>query len=67
MTWEELKEKAKEMGYEFYKNGCFLQRHDSCFQFYNDGQIYVENEYESILAIDYRTYDQMYSIMEALR
>ncbi len=67
MTWEKLCEKAKEMGYEFNKNGCFLHSPDSCFKFYNDGEIYVENEYESILAIDYRTYEQMLAIMEALR
>ena len=67
MTWDELCEKAKYMGYEFHKSGCFLQRPDSGFQFYNDGQIYVENEYDSILATDYRTPEQMLAIMEALR
>lgn len=71
MTWEELCKKAKEMGYEYWKDNPHLTGDN--IQFYKNGTIcvyiYVEDGYYS----DYyevawdRTPDQMLAIMEALR
>ena len=59
MTWEELKEKAKEMGYA--DNGNYFG--DIIVEFDEDGTIWVEG---SKLASN-RTYDQMLAIMKALQ
>lgn len=71
MTWEELCEKAKEMGYEYCNCGPYLT--SDKFQFYKNGTIcayiYVADDYYSKhyeIAWD-RTYEQMYLIMVALR
>lgn len=68
MTWEELIEKAKEIGWE-YKNTAYaeylfsLGEDDVAIRFYSDGEITVDEKIFS----QYRTYDQMYQIMQALR
>lgn len=59
MTWEELQEKAKELGYSV---GDFTFG-DIIINFYKTGIIDVEG---CTLARD-RTYEQMYAIMEALK
>lgn len=75
MTWEELCEKAKEMGYwEFYDDGdipyfdgdgsYFLRNLKGDLYFCKDGTIDCGGC--DILA-ENRTYEQMYQIMEALR
>lgn len=59
MTWEELCEKAKDMGYS-RMNG--LMHPDKVVLFFKDGVISIGEE-----VFTGRTYDQMYQIMEALR
>jgi hypothetical protein len=69
MTWEELKEKALELGYEYKKPAYAeyyifsLNKDNVIIQFYADGEIMVD---ETIFAQN-RTPDQMYQIMLALR
>lgn len=69
MTWEELKEKAKELGWE-YKNPAYaeysifsLNKNDVIINFYTDGDIMVDG---TIISRN-RTPEQMYQIMLALR
>lgn len=72
MTFEELKEKAKEMGYneeELVVNGrVWLTKKglsfDLCFS--NDGMVLLGGDEEYVLA-ENRTPDQIFAIMEALR
>jgi hypothetical protein len=75
MTWEELCEKAKEMGAAMWVSGKTFGIFDLLFC--EDGDIYVETSYydkkygkwinsKKIVVVD-RTPDQMYQIMEALR
>lgn len=71
MTWEELCEKAKEMGYYYCDYGPHLT--GDKFKFYKKGTIYsyiyVADDYYSDyheIAWD-RTPDQMYQIMKALQ
>lgn len=61
MTWEELCEKAKEMGAKVYGDLIVL---DGKF-FWSYGVIEPCND-DVVFATD-RTYEQMLSIMEALR
>lgn len=70
MTWEELKEKAKEMGACVFDNGGIYFGH---LQFEEDGGIYVdpacydwEELDESITIASDRTYDEMLMIMRGL-
>lgn len=74
MTWEELVEKAKTLGYilkERYvfdvsgKCGKFqyLEKNDGSISFMDSGKI----ETMSDLLAENRTYDQMYQIMLALQ
>ena len=71
MTWEELCEKAKEMGYDYWRGKSYVS--DGDYEFYKDGTIkafaFVEdNYYSDFYEIAWnRTYEQMYQIMEALR
>lgn len=71
MTWEELCEKAKEIGYDYWHDNPHLTGED--IQFFKNGTIcayicvedcYYSNYYE--IAYN-RTPDQMYQIMEALK
>ena len=75
MTWEELKEKAKELGYRLVEDDgdisylgitefLFLEKDGVDITFFDYGSIEVDHGY--ILAED-RTPDQMYQIMLALR
>ena len=75
MTWEELKEKAKELGYEIVikypygkKEECIC---DGQYGFYRDGTVendcYLDDEYCGSPFAEDRTIDQMYQIMLALR
>ena len=76
MTWEELKEKAKELGY------CFNDEHlwhflckgiddDASILFYKGGSVCYKLDGEKasadIIIAQERTPDQMWQIMEALR
>jgi hypothetical protein len=68
MTWEELVEKAKELGWEHkktaYTKSLFLLNEDYVnIQFYPEGEIMVD---ETIISQN-RTPEQMYQIMLALR
>ncbi len=62
MTWEELVEKAKELGYEYNKKFEHLTNNNYYF-YKDDGKIY--NGYLEFFASD-RTPAQMYQIMKAL-
>ena len=75
MTWEELKEKAKELGYyEVYDDGdvpyfdgdssYLLVNNKNDISFIKDGTIEAGCGY--IISED-RTYEQMYQIMLALK
>ena len=70
MTWEELKEEAKKMGYSLevdYTHSEFLYKYTSekryCFR--QEGAI-DDGRYYGIIAED-RTPDQMLAIMKALQ
>jgi len=69
MTWEELVEKAKELGWEYNKTAyseyllSWYGEDDTSIKFYSDGEIIVDNS----TFTQYRTPDQMYQIMLALR
>lgn len=70
MTWEELKEEAKKMGYSLevdYTDSEFLYKYTSenryCFR--QDGAI-DDGRYYGIIAKN-RTPSQMYQIMKALQ
>lgn len=66
MTWEELKEKAKEMGYDIndlrLKEVEWLTSKDGKWDFLDDGTIMHDNY---VVALD-RTPEQMLAIMKAL-
>lgn len=72
MTWEELVEKAKEMGYVVTCNGYCLMSNDNkiynhTMHYYKDGVISSEHFEKQCFVADHRTPEQMYQIMEALR
>ena len=67
MTWDELKEKAKEMGYKGHENvewsGLYTRvGDDNIVTFYKDGHIEINNE----LLMSDRTPEQMLMIMRGL-
>lgn len=73
MTWEELKEKAKEMGSSMYASGNKFSF--SGLEFDKDGFVCCEFLYpkgkmwlnqNTVIGVN-RTPDQMYKIMEALQ
>ena len=72
MTWDELKEEAKKMGYNeepILENGIVWitkkrLSFDLCFN--NDGMVLLDGDEEYILAKD-RTPSQMLAIMKALQ
>ena len=59
MTWEELCEKAKEIGY-LLRNG--LMHPEKSVLLFEDGVVSIGEE-----VFTRRTYEQMFAIMEALR
>jgi len=68
MTWEELKEEAKKMGYNVFdsvniKVASWIETPDNNWCFDRDGTIMYDG---LVVAFD-RTPDQMYQIMLALR
>lgn len=72
MTWEELKEKAKELGFEisYYLKDCDGVEKEVEYIYCND-YIYLEEDGDITTGMDdivaeNRTYDQMYQIMQAL-
>ena len=77
MTWEELKEEAKKMRFNFYHNfdSCFFKGvgYNKRIHFYETGQIDIslvlveEGTHISILFSENRTPDQMWQIMKALQ
>ena len=68
MTWEELKEEAKKLGYSDYDHPYLSAIEKDEFVFYKGGWIYFEKkDGNEVLFSSGRTYDQMLSIMEALR
>ena len=62
MTWKELVEKAKELGYEYNEEKEELKNCDAYF-YRSGGEIY--NCYLDLVA-EFRTPEQMYQIMLAL-
>lgn len=81
MTWEELKEKAKEMGYTVLCDGISIYDYDRNISFSRaDGKVcacfdvevkvgnvsHFPTKYAPVLAMD-RTPEQMLAIMKALR
>ena len=62
MTWEELKDEAKKMGYDITGVGG-LAIEDDVFTFWQDGKIAVDG----VCVSDDRTPDQMLAIMKALQ
>lgn len=63
MTWEELVEKAQEIGYEYDEDKEELKNCDAYF-YKIGGEVY--NCYLDLFA-EFRTPEQMFAIMEALR
>lgn len=69
MTWEELIEKAKEIGYQQNDIDCCFEvirepiEEEIPKSFYKDGDIFIDGTRIS----RERTYEQMYQIMLALR
>ena len=65
MTWEELVDKAIEMGYEDYFDFMGMKAiwNIKGLSFHSTGRVC----YGFILFAENRTYEQMYQIMEALR
>lgn len=68
MTWEELKEKAKELGYANNALNCIWK---DFIEFYKDGTVncvYEEKRCTSVITFsENRNYEQMLMIMEALK
>lgn len=64
MIWEELCEKAKELGAGIGESGTIYFSH---LEFYEDGSIYLNKLDEDTLIASDRTPDQMYQIMKALQ
>lgn len=72
MTWEELCEKAKEMGYErgfSVSNSIQFEKGDCKYVFAINGCIHLfhRRALRGITIATKRTPDQMYQIMKALR
>lgn len=68
MTWKELVEKAKELGYELWDDNIFVYPNlcKNFIHFDAEGTIYYENG-EMVQDLAYnRTPEQMYQIMLAL-
>lgn len=69
MTWEELCKKAKEMA-QYY---CFFNEYyiefERIFLFFEDGtiQVCIDACDDECVVARFRTYEQMYQIMDALR
>jgi hypothetical protein len=70
MTWEELKEKAKDMGYIYVDNktGTYLWNLDKSISFCRNGCIVADSDMigGDVYFGHNRTPDQMYAIMKAL-
>ena len=71
MTWEELKEKAKEMGYLVCLNGdCIKTNDDTQYNhtlfYYRDGIINVKHFGNFCFVAEHRTPEQMLMIMKGL-
>lgn len=75
MTWDELKKKAKELGYRFEgftfaeNIWCYeeLWNADTRLHFKKNGEVYYWSVEDSYTLATNRTYDQMYQIMMLLR
>ena len=68
MTWEELKEEAKKMGYSDYAHPYLNAIEKDEFVFYKGGWIYIDKkDVDEVLLSSGRTYDQMLAIMKALQ
>ena len=63
MSWEELCEKAKKLGYQYNKDYNYLYHNDYHVTFYSNGEMFVG----CTLVVDDRTPDQIYQIMEAFK
>ena len=71
MTWDELKEKAKKMGYKWgvYLNGkeYLVSTTETIITLSEIGTIEIKDDYENEVMFHNRTPDQMWQIMEALK
>ena len=70
MTWDELKEEAKKMGYietEYPDNIIQESLYKNDIRFYKGGWISAENEQAEIDIACGRSYDQMFAIMKELQ
>ena len=71
MTWDELKEKAKEMGYKWgvYFNGkeYLVSRTETIITLSEIGTIEIKDGYENEVMFHNRTPDQMLMIMRGLK
>ena len=71
MTWEELKEKAKEIGYHIGEKHISLEVEEKNIKyiFFRDGDVLLEDrEINGVKQIHTGLeYDKMWQIMEALR
>lgn len=74
MTWDELKEKAQELGAEILIGGVLGKNYEVIlyknFRFYRDGVITFPESLpltERYCVADDRTYTQMFMIMDALK
>ena len=71
MTWEELCEKAQELGY-IIDNDYHIMSNDNrtyihTMHYYKEGVINTEHYEDFCFVADHRTPEQMYQIMEALQ
>lgn len=71
MTWEELKEKAKTLGYKpefnYIENEKELYKKNKGLGFLKNGKVCYWNNYGCYTIAIGKTYDQMYQIMMLLR
>ncbi len=73
MTWDELKAKAKEMGYYIgiFVNDENIQEddiQDDYISFHKDGSIWFDDDCGGCyMAYEQKSYEKMYTIMKALQ
>lgn len=72
MNWNQLKDKAKELGYKVnenmgeYTDGKTIECLSNYYTFWNNGTVCLQDS-RAVICIKNRTPDQMWQIMEALK